>query len=285
MRKVSVQTILRSVQGLTLDGPSLDAAREAGDALTLACELVAFGERCRLLEVEIYLHREQHPDPFAHRDPIQTQVGRWYLHRKGRSYRNGSFKGLDMTFGGPDFHGGILIRTLRTGEGRVINGPSLCVDYVLERSGCGSLGELDERIGADRLWEEGNPLQLRPAAPIQSTTYATPRVGLSLARVPDDPSAAAYLLRAYRFLREPQEVKKGRPHLILALHQQGADAATIQVVTRSPLRTIQQYVQWHDQGAGGEVTAEQLAGRRLGTRELCQLAGIHWTGIQERGRR
>ncbi|KXS19038.1 hypothetical protein M427DRAFT_181607 [Gonapodya prolifera JEL478] len=55
----------------------------------------------RLAELEFYLHREpDHPDPFSHRHPDQRSRGRWYFHKLGGSYRGGTWKGLDITFGG-----------------------------------------------------------------------------------------------------------------------------------------------------------------------------------------
>jgi hypothetical protein len=60
---------------------------------------VVNGAPHRLAEVEFYYHGAGHRDPFAHRDPLQLESGRWYFHRAGGAYRSGSFKGLDLTFG------------------------------------------------------------------------------------------------------------------------------------------------------------------------------------------
>src|SRR5438105_3572542 len=56
--------------------------------------LVVANEPHRLVEVEAYYHSEDHPDIFAHRDPIQLECGKWYFHRTRGVYRSGSFKGL-----------------------------------------------------------------------------------------------------------------------------------------------------------------------------------------------
>src|SRR5947209_1578323 len=72
--------------------------------------LMVGGERHRFTEIEFYYHGGKHLDVFTHRDPIQKECGRWYFHRTRGTYRGGSFKGLDLTFGGPDAFGGVLIR-------------------------------------------------------------------------------------------------------------------------------------------------------------------------------
>ena len=59
-----------------------------------------------LCEIEFYLHGDDHPDPFVHRDPMQRSFGRWYFHRVGENYRGGTFKGLDITFGSDGYYGG-----------------------------------------------------------------------------------------------------------------------------------------------------------------------------------
>src|SRR5258708_6344224 len=68
-------------------------------AILNGARLWAGNEPHRFTEVEIYYHGPGHPDPFAHRDPVQLDCGRWYFHRTGGVYRSGSFKGLDLAFG------------------------------------------------------------------------------------------------------------------------------------------------------------------------------------------
>ncbi len=68
----------------------------------------------RLVEIEFYYWSDAHPDPFAHRDPIQFSIGHWYFHRTRGTLRSGSFKGLDLTFGDGPTSGGILIRGMET---------------------------------------------------------------------------------------------------------------------------------------------------------------------------
>lgn len=53
----------------------------------------------RLCEVEFYYIDETHEDVFTHCDEQQQSLGNWYFHRTGDSFKNGTYKGLDITFG------------------------------------------------------------------------------------------------------------------------------------------------------------------------------------------
>eukprot|EP01129_Flabellula_baltica_P013952 TRINITY_DN6586_c0_g1_i1.p1 TRINITY_DN6586_c0_g1~~TRINITY_DN6586_c0_g1_i1.p1 ORF type:complete len:160 (-),score=26.54 TRINITY_DN6586_c0_g1_i1:415-828(-) len=53
----------------------------------------------RIAELEIYYSGGAHIDTFTHCDPYQQSCGEWYFHRKGKTYKSGSYKGLDITFG------------------------------------------------------------------------------------------------------------------------------------------------------------------------------------------
>ena len=71
--------------------------------------------RFRICEVEFYLHCAGHTDTFSHRDELQrASSGQWYFHRQnGKSYKGGTYKGLDITFGSKgEAFGGVLIRSI-----------------------------------------------------------------------------------------------------------------------------------------------------------------------------
>ena len=174
-------------------------------------ELRVAQQSYRLVEIEFYLHNANHPDPFTHRHPIQFQCGRWYFHRSGSTYRGGSFKGLDLTFGDGTATGGILLRSLATPEGRILCGPSLCVDHLLHTLGMERVAELDRVLDGRLVWDADSPLSLRHVEPVEKRVLlSSPRVGLSLkkARVGDE--RPRYLMRPYRYLSEPRKVSKGK---------------------------------------------------------------------------
>jgi hypothetical protein len=116
----------------------------------------------QIVELELYYFGGQHLDPFAHRDPHQRSWGRWYFHRRGGTLRGGSFKGLDITIGPRDAFGGVLIRTLRSTDGKLINGCSLCVDHMLSLTGFSSLIDLDQVITDHPVWSDEAPISLAP---------------------------------------------------------------------------------------------------------------------------
>ena len=204
-----------------------------------SCRLCAAGSINRLVEIEFYFDSKEHPDPFAHRHPEQATTGRWYFHRVGGSYRGGSFKGVDLTFGDGASHGGILIRSLETPEGRLVVGPSLCVDYLLVATGMSSVAALATAIGDRSADDPESPVNLIEVSDGTDHVklFCSARVGLSLKRH-NDAIAMDRLARPYRFLTEPRRVTKGRPELLAALLSSGHSPEEVQRLTGSPMKTI-----------------------------------------------
>lgn len=274
------------------DWPSLLRQRKPlDDWFTRMAEQLLNGSRLivarqpyRLVEIEFYYWSKSHPDPFTHRDPIQFHTGYWYFHRTHGVYRGGSFKGLDLTFGHDDASGGILIRGLETPEGRLIDGPSLCVDYLLDAAGAATVAELDRTIDKRLAWEKANPLSLKsnPAAD-NRPLFRSPRVGLLLKKVTARTEATRFVMRPYRYLTEPGRTRKGKLHLVLALHAQGESAAEIQRLTNSPRRSVERYITDFERGRK-EADFAPYFGIDLGPAELCKLYGVwfaHWNFFGE----
>jgi hypothetical protein len=233
----------------------------------------------RLVEIEFYYWSPTHPDPFTHRDPIQFDIGHWYFHRTRGVYRGGSFKGLDLTFGHGDASGGILIRGLETPDGRLIDGPSLCVDHLLDATGAATVAELDRAINKRLAWEKGNPLVLEETdTGEERPSLRSPRVGLMLKKVTARTDSTCFVMRPYRYLCEPRRTKKGKLHLVLALHAQGTGVEDIQRLTNCPRRTVERYIADFDTGRK-EADFAPYFGIDLGPTELCKLYGVwfaHW---------
>ena len=111
------------------------------------------------------MHSSHHADPYAHGDegcfgqfsdfprvlswpisvrsqtkapqPRQTSCGVWYFHRKGGTYKSGSFKGMDLACGDKDKNvfAGLLLRAVLDPSDKLIEGPCLVVDKILEMNG------------------------------------------------------------------------------------------------------------------------------------------------------
>lgn len=241
------------------------------------------GEPYRFAELEAYYHGPDHPDPFTHRDPVQYHRGRWYFHRTAGVYRGGSFKGVDLTFGDGTAMFGVLVRSVVAPDGAVIDGPSLTADHILAKTGAATVAALDAEIGERLVWDATSPLAVRAADPPRTAdVLTTARVGLTLKRGRGKPDAPKYVMRPYRYLTEPRRITKGKPHMVLALHQQGRDAAAIHALTGVPRKAIERYVAGF---AAGQAVPDfaGYVGKELGTGDLCKLMGT-WAAKYGSGR-
>ena len=232
-------------------GPWLAAV--AGHLLN-GVDLVANGVGYRFVELEAYYHGPGHPDPFAHRDPVQLEDGRWYFHKTRGEYRGGSFKGLDLALGDGTAFFGVLIRGVIGPDDVLIDGPSLTVDHLLARTGSGSVAALDAAIHGRRAWDPTSPVYVRDRAePRADVVYVTSRVGLSLRRAKGVPAAPRYV------------------------HRRGESAETIQGLTGCPRKTVERYVA--DFAAGkGAAGFDGYLGKELSTGDLCRLLGT-WAAV------
>jgi hypothetical protein len=231
--------------------------------------LMVAGHPHKIVELEAYYCGPRHGDPFTHNDPHQLSCGEWYFHRTGLGYRGGTYKGLDLTFGSADSYGGLLVRSIQTPKRAIINGPSLCVDYLLGQTQAESVAEL-----ADKLSGDSHLLELLPAtACSREPIINTARVGLTLKKANSVESPRVkYLLQRYRFHAQPQKIPKGRTHTILALLLDGCDEKEIRQrcnATPSKIaRCIAQFL------AGQEMNSiAEFIGKNLSMDDLCKLHG------------
>jgi hypothetical protein len=244
--------------------------------LLLGTRLLVADKPHRLTEIEFYYHCPAHPDIFAHRDPVQKTPGRWYFHRTRGTYRGGSFKGLDLSFGDPAAFGGVLFRGLEAPGGTLIDGPSLLVDHLLARTGAGTVAGLDQTIGARLAWDNTSPLRLTEIAEEDRPIYRCPRVGLSLKRARNSGEAERFVLCSYRLLTEPRRIAKGKPQIVLGQHVLGSSEEEIHRITGCPLRTVSRYVADFEAGRG-QPDFGPFRGRDLTPADLCRLYGVWWT--------
>jgi hypothetical protein len=263
------------------DGPAADAwfARIAGRLLN-GCRLLAGGRAHRLVEVECYYHGDGHEDPFAHRDPLQRECGRWYFHRSGTSYRGGSFKGLDLAFGDGRAFGGFLIRSLEAPGGELVVGPSLCVDHLLAAAGRASVAALAGAVAGKVTWEPGGVLELQAFEPPEGRPVVrSARVGLTLKKAGQAAGPPRFVLRPYRFLTEPRRVGKGKLHVVLALHAQGMDPDRISALTGCPRASVRRHVELYEVG-NREGDFGPFVGADLSSEALARLHGVWQTACR-----
>ena len=94
------------------------------------------GNYC-IREIEFYLFDNNHRDTHTHCSREQGTWGNWYFHKTGKGYREGTYRGLDITLGdnsGKIFFG-ILIRTIQNVQtNQIIIGPCCCVNELVGRN-------------------------------------------------------------------------------------------------------------------------------------------------------
>jgi 3-methyladenine DNA glycosylase Mpg len=232
------------------------------------------GKRHRFTEIEFYWNGRSHPDTFTHGDPMQREFGRWYFHRTGGEYRSGTYKGMDLAIGAADAPAGILIRGVERlePEAELLDGPCCYVDHVLDLTGAGTVaalaGSFDRSV--DKPGAGSSPLFVTvEEAHAGRAVYASARVGLSLKRGAS-PARQKYIARAYRFLSEPDRIKKGKVYLALALHAQGLPKERIAELTGTAASVVARYIEGYE--AGRAHSPEEYK-KDLGTADLCALLG------------
>ena len=185
--------------------------------------LVNHNRNYLIKEVEAYLHSDDHPDPFVHKDPHQLSSGCWYFHRQNeKAYKGGTFKGLDITFGYKDdenCYGGFLIRSLYClTTQQLIQGPSNCVDDL-----CRNKGIVRLVYHLRKQTEEKPPIPVNLGSHLQlvpvenkrtQKMHASPRVGLTLKRGTYQ-DKAQYLMRPYRFTVDSDKIKKNKSMIFI----------------------------------------------------------------------
>lgn len=222
--------------------------------------------RARVLEVEGYVRARWHPDPFAHADPVQNTLGRWYFHRAGGTYRGGTFKGVDLTFGGGSARAGLLIRAVAAPDGARVEGPSCVVDHALRATGHATVASLARACDAG----DHDALALAlDATPRSDAVYAGPRVGLTL-RQGATPERVFFLPRPYRYVVDPRAAKKGRASIAIGMHRQGASPPAIAGITGSALAQVRQWIDAFEKGRA--MAPESLRAAEDGD-ALCALLG------------
>ena len=89
-----------------------------------------------------------------------------------------------------------------------------------------------------------------------------------------------FLMRPYRFLTEPRTIRKGKRHMVLAMHARGGDVETIRRVTGCPAASIRRYIEDFEAGRQ-ETDFGPYLGVETGPREWCRMYGL-WQRVYGR---
>lgn len=258
----------------------------------------AIMNRWMICEVELYARRaDTHDDAFTHADPLQYTSGGWYFHRKGGTFKGGSFKGVDITAGCAECPVGALIRSVcaaptdaaacGTIDG-LVDGPCLVVDAMLKAMGVAAIKDAVSPADGS-LPVDAAHLSLVAAPPDVASAVAAagllaaPRVGL-IPRTADAIDFAARLLRfvvvpAGRYMKHKGGIVAGALTVVpCAVTAPGTSAATplsaeavitaLRRVTNAPLATIAAAVAAFEAAVAagrGDVDASLLGSKQLNT--------------------
>ena len=209
-----------------------DAFASVTDYLFNQTELVVKDKTYRLAEVEYYYTCPPvHNDPFSHCHDLQATKGEWYFHQSlaktnDNNYKGGSYQGLDISIGCGKFRGGILIRSLLKSDGKtLIEGPSKCVDEIIETYDCKNIHDfVTKHFKGQKHFQAldtKSVFHLRPSTTTHTDTVVrSARVGLTLKQKTQEKERVQYIFRPYRFCLVPQKMKKGKHLICIILYKE-----------------------------------------------------------------
>jgi hypothetical protein len=268
------------------EAPQLEASQfethfdSIADGLLNNCILYINQIPHRLAEIEFYYYGHHHLDPFAHRDALQKTRGNWYFHKTNNRYREGTFKGIDITFGDDSSYGGILVRTIEMAQPNhprtIVCGPSLTVDRILELTKQKSITDFVKSYGIEAVPKPGDDVQERALylafddSLKHREIVKSPRVGLSLRKYATD--MEKYFGKHYRYLTLPSKITKGKNLMTVGLYQRGKTRADISHMIGSSLKAVGKYIEMFE--VGKTKSWKDYVGIELsGADEVCMLLG------------
>ncbi|CAE8716239.1 unnamed protein product [Polarella glacialis] len=252
-------------------------------------DLLIAGRRHLLVEIEAYVHSSAHPDPYTHGDEGQLCFGAWYFHKKGGSYKSGSFKGLDLACGcaGREVYAGLLVRSVMDAQSSdVTEGPCLVVDRILKLTGKSSIADLVAGRAAAQLPADGLQGQLQlvsAAAPRNARLWKAPRVGLVLREegagaTHSEGRPVQFCARCYRFSTVPQRLRKWRVGFAAAAYLAGDEEAAHRLGL--PKCRLQEYFSAVDAGVTHSDPRRFVGKKLVAQADLCEVLGASQSSLR-----
>lgn len=188
---------------------------QIAEEILFCSHLVINGSNFKILEIEFYLNNSQHPDIFTHSSKYQKTNFHWYFHRSSEgehSYKGGTYKGLDLTFGSETSHGGILLRSImdeKTNE--IIEGPCKVVDKILDVCKSNTIKDLVVERLKNNICANNPVLHIKQdVCRNMGNVFKSPRIGLTLKKKDNFDLRVQYISRLYRYVVYPSKISKGK---------------------------------------------------------------------------
>jgi hypothetical protein len=239
----------------------------------------------RIIEIEFYITCQEHPDPFTHKEVDQATPDKWYFHKKGGTYKGGTFKGLDITFRPTEVkygeenpvYGGILIRSVMgLIDGIIIEGPCRVVDRILALSSCPHILEFTKRNHNKHLDidDETSQLYLKPKTNEYRSIphYSNPRVGLTLKNPNDISKRMEYIMKNYRYMIYPNVLKKYRKLIAAKLYNEDVSCYDIMKCMKMTQKQVDAIINIYDSGKDSEF--KNYVNKNMSADELVNLMGL-----------
>ena len=231
----------------------------------------------QICEIEFYLHSKNHPDTYTHQSEAQSQPNRWYFHKVGKGYKEGTYKGLDVTFGTEGkSSGGILIRSIYDiSNDKMVTGPSKVVDEILTHFKLSKVFELAKELqktDQDLLVDNLSELTIKEKKLEVKDLCSTYRIGLKPKVAITKSFTDTYLMKDYRFVS--LNYIRGIKHkagLILALYLEGKNVEEIHKILNSPNKSIKGMIDSYLFGKQGNIPLDFKS--KYSTKNQCQMYG------------
>ena len=235
---------------------------------------------------------------------MQKLSGQWYFHRFGKTYKVGTYKGMDLSFGKGELAvGGILIRAI-TSVGAIngkhlplddfIEGPCNTVTRILEHNSpdpASPIKEVKDFVVLDNFstdaFKEGTRLFLSrisdsdratlklPWLPARTPLYRGPRVGLTLKRF--DEHKVRYWLRDYRFVAYPERHRKMQILVMLGMLGASHRLSPVDVVRtcKTKAATVDELKTEMDKGLKSDKKIDSFREVDMKTKDFAFAFGVH----------
>lgn len=258
-----------------------DKFNKLSDYLLNHIKLVVGDKNYRLVEVELYLYSSNHKDIFTHRDIDQSIKYKFYFHKKGKTYKSGTYKGLDITFGNnTKSYGGALIRSIQDiSTNKIIEGPCNVVNCILKIFNHDDISELVTYLLKTNKQNEQDTvncykshkkskLYLKYSDLNEKDVYSGPRVGLTL-KNSNNKLKNEYIMANYRYTTIPNKLKKFKSGLVLNLYANNKAIDDIESITGCKKYIIKRYIDNYNKGK--DKSFSDYYNKNLKVNDLCEL--------------